>query len=383
MSGNAQRAKLAFVSHRFTRNDGQGRVNYEVVKAALDQGYAVIVLAQSCAEDISSHPACQFVKIKSAALPTELLRNIVFASSTARWLRKHRGQYDLVQANGFVTWEPCDVVAAHFVHAAWAKSSWYPFKSLAPYSLYQRLYTTLNVRWEKQAFLRARRVIAVAHTLVGELVGIGIPEARIDVVWNGVSTEEFEPGDPKRSSFDLPEGIPLALFVGDIRTPRKNLETVLRALKIVPELSLVVAGATEGSPYLALARELEVDQRVYFVGKTTEVPLLMRSVDMFVFPSRYEAHPLVLLEAMASGLPSIVSGTFGADAFLGGGGLILSNPNDVDELANYMRTLTNDRALRTELSAASRQQALRMQWQVSTTQYLSIFERMLQQQMPN
>jgi glycosyltransferase involved in cell wall biosynthesis len=339
-------------------------------------------VATTCSEELSSHPRCRFVKTGNEQLPTELLRNLVYAQSSARWLRAHRHEFDIVKANGFVTWEPCDIVAAHFVHAGWGRSRWYPFKDLRPYSLYQRLYTVLNTRWEKDAFTRAKRVIAVARPLVQELVDIGVRADNIDVVWNGVDTRQFYPGESRRQSFGLAPEAPLALFVGDIRTPRKNLDTVLRAMRRVPDLSLVVAGAVERSPYPALARELGVDQRVHFLGQVKTIDLLMRSVDMFVFPSRYEAHPLVLLEAMASGLPSIVSGTFGAGEFIGGGGFILDDPDDDEALAAYMGTLAADPAVRSSMGAAGRRRALEMQWSTMADQYLRIFEDVMRQGHP-
>jgi glycosyltransferase involved in cell wall biosynthesis len=319
----------------------------------------------------------RFVRIGDDRLPTELLRNLVFARGSARWLRKHRHEIDLVQANGFVTWEPCDVVAAHFVHTAWAKSSWYPFRSLKPYSLYQRLYTMLNCGWERRAFQRARRVIAVSKLLVNELAAIGVSTENIEVVWNGVDTEQFQPGPPERASFGLPENVPMALFVGDIRTPRKNLDTVLRALQKAPEMSLAVAGAVERSPYPAMARALGVERRVYFLNKVKAMPSLMRSVDVFVFPSRYEAHPLVLLEAMASGLVSVVSGTFGARDFLGDGGIIVQDPNDAEGLAHGMRQLMNDDVRRGAMGACARTRALEMQWPAMAARYMDIFEQEL------
>ena len=376
-----QPIRLAILSHRFQRNDGQGRVNFEVANAALQRDCHVTILGSTCAEELSSHPLCRFVKIGNERLPTELLRNLVYAWSSARWLRAHRHELDIVQANGFVTWEPCDVVAAHFIHAAWGKSRWYPFKNFSPYSLYQRLYTTLNTRWEKSAFTRSKRVIAVARPLVRELVDIGVPEENIEVVWNGVDTRHFHPGEANRECFGLPAGVPMALFVGDIRTPRKNLDTVLRAMREVPDLFLAVAGAVERSPYPHMARELGVDQRVHFLNHVTAMEILMRSVDMFVFPSRYEAHPLVLLEAMASGLPSIVSGTFGASEFLGEGGLILEDPDNEQALAACMKALAADPVTRTSMGAAGRRRALDMQWSTKADQYLRIFYNVAEQQL--
>jgi glycosyltransferase involved in cell wall biosynthesis len=382
MDRRSQPIRLAILSHRFKRNDGQGRVNFEVANAALRAGYHVTIVATACSEELSSHPRCCFVKIGSDQLPTELLRNLVYAKGSARWLRAHRHQFDIVKANGFVTWEPCDVVAAHFVHAAWGRSRWYPFRNLRPYSLYQRLYTVLNTRWEKDAFTRAKRVIAVARPLVPQLVDIGVRADNIDIVWNGVDTRQFHPGESHRQSFGLSPETTFALFVGDIRTPRKNLDTVLRAIRHAPGLSLVVAGAVERSPYPALARELGVDQRVHFLGQVKTIDVLMRSVDMFVLPSRYEAHPLVLLEAMASGLPSIVSGTFGAGEFIDGGGFILDDPDDDKALAAYMRTLAGDHALRSSMGSAGRRRALEMQWSTMADQYLRIFEDVIGQEHP-
>jgi glycosyltransferase involved in cell wall biosynthesis len=366
--------RLAILSHRFQRNDGQGRVNFEVANAALQSGYHVTIVATNCSEELRSHSNCQFVKIGNEQLPTELLRNLVYAQGSAKWLRAHRHEFDIVKANGFVTWEPCDIVAAHFVHAAWGTSRWYPFRNLRPYSLYQRLYTLLNIRWEKEAFTRAKRVIAVARPLVHELVDIGVQRDNIDVIWNGVDTRQFHPGESHRQSFGFSSEPKLALFVGDIRTPRKNLDTLLRAMRYVPDVSLVVAGAVERSPYPALAQQLGVDQRVHFLGQVNAVDLLMRSVDMFVLPSRYEANPLVLLEAMASGLPSIVSGTFGAGEFISGGGFILNDPDDDEALAVHMRTLAADPDLRSSMGAAGRRRALEMQWSTMAAQYLRIFE---------
>lgn len=371
--------RLAILSHRFQLNDGQGRVNLEVARGALDSGCSVTILASTCAEELAAHPLCRFVKLGNEGLPTELLRNLVYAWSSARWLRAHRNEIDVVQANGFVTWEACDVVAAHFVHAAWGKSSWYPFKSIQPYSLYQRVYTALNTRWEKSAFTRAQRVIAVGRPLVQDLVSMGVQRQNIDVIWNGVDTKHFHPGDSDRVRFNLPNGVPLALFVGDIQTPRKNLETVLRAMCEVPGAFLAVAGDVERSPYPAMAKELGIDRRVVFLGKVIAMNSLMRSADIFVFPSRYEAHPLVLLEAMSSGLPSIVSGTFGASEFMGEGGLILENPDDAQTLASLLQMLVGDSALRIAMGAAARQRALDMQWSKTARQYLDVFRRVFEQ----
>jgi glycosyltransferase involved in cell wall biosynthesis len=119
---------------------------------------------------------------------------------------------------------------------------------------------------------------------------------------------------------------------------------------------------------------------VHFLGKTQEVPTLMRSCDLFVFPSRYEAHPLVLMEAMASGLPVVVSNNFGAADYVGAGGLVFGGPEDVPALAAAMRTLMEHPDKRAEMAAAARAVALTMQWSACTAGYLKIYDEMLAEQ---
>jgi glycosyltransferase involved in cell wall biosynthesis len=116
-------------------------------------------------------------------------------------------------------------------------------------SIYNWFYTTLNADWEKKAFTQAKAIVAVSKQVERELVEIGVPPERIRVILNGVDLQEFSPGEAKRQTWGLPEGVTLALFAGNAQTPRKNLDTVLRALAQVPELQLVVAGTTTGTTY--------------------------------------------------------------------------------------------------------------------------------------
>jgi glycosyltransferase involved in cell wall biosynthesis len=370
--------RLAFVSHRFECNDGQGRVNYEIVKAALEDGYHVTVLATRCAPEIATHPLAQYIHVGNDKLPTAIVRNLVFARSSARWLRDHRHEYDIVQVNGFVTWERGDVAAAHFVHTSWKQNRYYPFRGLSPYHLYQRIFTHLNAHWEKTVFKTAQCVVAVSSLVGEELKKLGVAPDRIAIIYNGVDTEQFRPGVNQRPAFGLPSHVPLALFVGDIRTPRKNLETLLRAMQTVQSVHLVVAGAVEGSPYPELARKLRVDNRVRFVGKITEMAALMRSVDLFVFPSRYDPFGLVALEAMSSGVPVIVSATAGIADYVGDAGEILDDPEDFQRLSELMTELVSSPSKRALMGEQGRHRALEMQWGQMTRKYLTLYKEILQ-----
>ncbi len=372
--------RIALVTHKVDFQDGQGRVNYEIAMAALNSGHSVTIVAEYCSGEIANHPRGRFICMRKFAIPTQLLRNLYFAEKSARWLRKHRSEFDIIQANGFVTWESAHIVAVHFVHGAWLKNPYFPFHwgSLSPYAFYQRLITIINSHYEKKAFRSADILIAVSRFTAGEIADCGIPLDDIVVIHNGVDVKEFHPGPETRSDFNLPPDVPLALFVGDIKTTRKNLETVLKAMQSVPEVQLVVAGNREGSPYPNIAAELDVHDRVHFIGKTSKISLLMRSVDFFVFPSRYEAHPLVLMEALASGLPVVVSGNFGAADYIHAGGTVFDDPEDYTSLALIMSELVRHPEKRKMMARAAREQALQMQWSQTAVGYLRIYEKLME-----
>ncbi|HAJ63411.1 MAG TPA: glycosyl transferase, partial [Cyanobacteria bacterium UBA8543] len=225
--------------------------------------------------------------------------------------------------------------------------------------------------WEKQAFRKANVVVAVSQTIKQELIDIGVPEEAIRVILCGVGLQEFSPGYVERKQLGLPEQVPLALFVGDIRINRKNLDTVLQALVHVPDLHLAVVGATEGSPYPQLAEQLRLSKRVHFMGYRSDVSQVMQAVDLFVFPSRYEPFGLVVLEAMASGLPVITATTTGASELITPEcGVVLSDSEDAQALAQALLYLKNDSQLRTRMGQAAREIAQQYSWTSMAHSYI-------------
>lgn len=322
---------FAIVTHTVGRNDGQGRVNYEIVRAAVARGHRVILVATHVDERLERSDAVTWIHIPVRRFPTELLRNQVFAWRSARWLRRNREMLDLVLANGAITWPAADVNVAHFVHGAWLQSPVHTMRTRSgPYAWYQGVYTAVNALWERHAFRQARAVVAVSGRVQEELEAIGISPHKIRVIPNGVDLDEFTPGPPERSRFGLPEDVTLGALVGDLKTPRKNVDSVLRSMTRVPDFHLALAGRQEGSPYPAVARELGVHDRVHFIGFCADVPALFRSVDVCLCPSRYEPFSLVLLEALATGCPVITSRNVGAAALLPTeAGWVIDDPTDI------------------------------------------------------
>ncbi|MEH2376301.1 glycosyltransferase family 4 protein [Nostoc sp.] len=377
--------KLCIVTHKIKKGDGQGRVNYEVAQEAIRRGHNLTLLASEVAPKLEDNSQVNWVKIPVKGYPTEFVRNFIFAQKSADWLCKNRSGIDLVKINGAINLAAADVNAVHFVHSSWLRSPVHISRNRRDlYGFYQWLFTAFNARWEKQAFQKAQVVVAVSEKVAQELVNIGVPRSRIRVIVNGVDLEEFAPGESvgvaqcrHRQKLGLPENVTLALFAGDIRTPRKNLDTVLHALVKVPDLHLAVVGHIEGSPFPQLAASLGLNERVHFVGYRRDIAEIMRSVDLFVFPSRYEACTLVLLEALSSGLPVITAtATGGAELVTPECGIVLPDSDDIDALALALMSLVSVDALMQQMGQAARSVAEQYSWTKMAQTYVDLFEEL-------
>ncbi|MEE3716392.1 glycosyltransferase family 4 protein [Tumidithrix elongata RA019] len=370
--------KICIVTRNIMKGDGQSRVNYEIAWEAIRCGHDVTMLASSVDLELQQSPQAHWIEIQVQKWPTQILGGLAFSWQCARWLARHRAGLDVVMVNGANTNERSDINAVHFVHTSWLRSHVHPWQLRRDlYGAYQWLFSALNAYWEKKAFQKTNIVVAVSEKVKQELLNIGVPSDRIRVILNGVDLHEFSPGTSDRLKLGLPEGVTLALFVGDILTSRKNLDSVLRALVNTPDLHLAVAGTTEGSPFPKLVSDLNLSQRVHFLGFRRDVSELMKGADFFVFPSRYEACTLVLLEAIASGLPVITANSAGgAEIITPDCGIVLPDSEDIQALAEALTKLASDRNQRDRMGHAARAIAERHSWTSIAQKYVEIFEEL-------
>ena len=364
--------RLALITRRVMRGEGQARVNYEIAYRAACQGWQVTLAASEVAPELQANPNVTWQPVRWSNKGPDLVGVWDFAWHSGRWLRAHANRYDVVQTDGFATKAPSDVNVVHFVHAAWLRSPVHASR-LHPglYGAYQWLFSTLNARWEKQAFRQTGTIVAVSERVREELHQIGVPKAQVLVIVNGVDLLEFKPGAADRAALGLPLHVPLGLFAGDLRLMRKNLDTVLKAMVDLPAFHLAVCGAVQGSPYPALAAQLGVVERVHFLGYRRDMPDLMRAADMFVFPSRYEACSLAILEALASGLPVLTAVTAGgAEILTPSCGHVLTDPDDAQALTQTLQGWISDPQQRQQMGQEARQVAEQHSWARMVEAYL-------------
>lgn len=364
---------LALVSHNLIRGDGQGRVNYEIAAHGLRRGHQVTLFADRVDPDLLQLGAV-WVPVRPAVRRPILLKAIEFAARADRSIAGSRGRFDVICANGFTVGLAHTVNCVHFVHGAWLHSPVHPFGGRSRwYRLYQGFNTAVNARIEKRVLGAARTLVAVSRRVAGELERCGIIGKDLHVIHNGVDPEEFHPGAEPRAQLGLPEG-PLALFIGDLRTPRKNLDRLLEALRTLPGLRLAVLGDQARSDYPRLCAEMGLADRVHFLGYRRDVAAIMRACDLLAAPSRYEPFGLTVLEAMASGLPVVTAATCGAAELVTPDcGHVVENPEDAAAIGEALGRLVSDPAARKRMGLAGRQIALAHSWQKMAESYWTLF----------
>ena len=172
----------------------------------------------------------------------------------------------------------------------------------------------------------------------------------------GVDTDYFVGTRGKReellSEISADEKSIILLSIGEL-SDRKNHSVSIKALSQIDNknLHLVIAGTGEKrDEFLSLAKELGVDGRVHLLGFRTDVAELLKSADIFLFPSIQEGLPVALMEAMSCGLPVICSEIRGNTDLINDTCGILCPATDDVAFKVAIEKLIGDDALRKSMS---------------------------------
>lgn len=191
---------------------------------------------------------------------------------------------------------------------------------------------------------------------------------RLMTLFNAVDTAKFDPAarpDARadvRARFGIQPNDTVALIVAQ-DFARKGLAEAIQAsaylgsedapISAQGRFMLVVVGREDPGGYARLAREKRLGSRVIFAGSTDDPYAFYRAADFFVLPTRHDPCSLVVLEALAMGLPVVSTVFNGACEIMTDGlhGFVLRDPSDIPALAGAMRQLL-DRGRRQAMSAA-------------------------------
>jgi 1,2-diacylglycerol 3-alpha-glucosyltransferase len=188
-------------------------------------------------------------------------------------------------------------------------------------------------------------------------------ETTMEVIATGIEPESFVPGDriAFRDRFGIPQNQPMLLFVGRV-AHEKNIDFLIKVVdqvrKQVEDVLFVIAG--EGPARTSLEQDVRkraIGENVRFIGyldRHTELNNCYSAADIFIFSSRTETQGLVLLEAMAQGVPVVSTAELGTrDVLQDGAGVWIAQEELSDFSGNIVKMLGHDQ-VRSELGELGR-----------------------------
>jgi len=237
----------------------------------------------------------------------------------------------------------------------------------------KRLLVLLSIKHWSRAWIEAAafriqprpKIIAIAEMIKKDMVSFfRIPPEEIAVVYNGVDTKKYNPSSLKsvrgrlRNQWGVGDDDTVFLFVSyDLK--KKGVEPLVEAAAMLKKIGngnfkIIIVG---GQPYRSLEKRIKrlgLEETIIFTGRVKSIEAYYANSDVFVLPTYYDACSLVVIEAMAGGLPAITTVYNGAGGIIRDGinGHIISHPPDAAELAKKMRLLL-DKQERKKMSAAA------------------------------
>jgi alpha-1,3-rhamnosyl/mannosyltransferase len=237
--------------------------------------------------------------------------------------------------------------------------------------------------------VRADRLIAVSDFVRQEIIEVfGVAPERVAAIHNGVA-----PGFHPRASTELTpllnrRGLRCGSYVLCVATlePRKNLTTLIHAYRLLPEplrsrFPLVLAGPKGWGEIGKLDKEIDAGARkgwLRHIGyvNDAELPSLMAGAAGLAYPSLYEGFGLPLAEAMASGVPAVISNVSSLPEVAAGSALEVQ-PHDVDAMAMALQRMIEDSAWRDSAIARGLAVARRYTWERAAAETVEVYQEIL------
>jgi UDP-glucose:(heptosyl)LPS alpha-1,3-glucosyltransferase len=337
--------KIALVIlHADATRGGAERYTVDLADALATAGHDVSIVAASGAD------ANVVLKGGGATRPGQYKR---FLAAVDDHLSRTR--YDIVHA--MLPVRHCDIYHPHAGVAAEAIRSGHE-KYANP--LKRRLAEWGNrLNWKRQYFAEVERelltgskppiVLCLSNYIKDELRRhYTMDDSRMVRLLNGVDLSRFdvatcaEAGEGIRRRYNIAPDHVLALMVAQ-DFARKGLHQAIEAMAHPgdPRLRLLVVGRDSPEPYARHGQRLGLGDRVIFAGPTTDTRPFYAAADFFILPTRHDPCSLVVIEALAMGLPVISTAQNGACEYMTDGqeGLILPDPMDIPRLTDAIQAM--------------------------------------------
>ena len=216
-------------------------------------------------------------------------------------------------------------------------------------------------RWK---YGQVDRFICASSAIRDMLIADGVPPERTTVVHEGIDIERIERAPPLdlHREFHLPAGCPVAGNVAALvphKGQRHLIDAAARLVRDVPGARVLIVGAGELEEELRRQiRRLHLEEHVILTGFRSDVPSLLRGLDLFVMSSVTEGLGTSVLDAMAAGLAVVGTRAGGIpESVVDGETGLLAPPGDAPALARAMAALLRDAPRRRGFGAAGRRRA--------------------------
>ncbi|WP_296507207.1 glycosyltransferase [Rhodoferax sp.] len=374
-----ERLRIAVLSRNFSVTGG-GAERYSIsVVEQLAQQHEVHVFAQTISHDF---PGVTYHQVPKPIERPRWINQLYFAWKT--W-RATRTGFDIVHSHEN-TWHG----NVHTVHVLPVKHTLFAGKQGLALALRwlkvltsPRLLAYLWLEKRRYAWTLKKRVVCASSTLravLADTYPASVP--MLEVVTPGVDAVHDRASDAERTQARKQLGLTgeasLWLFVGNDFV-KKGLPALLHALAQLPaQVQLAIVGKAESEQAMRkLAERLGLAARIHFLGSQSNMGLVYRAADALIHPTQEDTYGMVVLEAMAHGLPVVVSDTpysgIARDLQDGESALLLKDPRDVEEIASALQRLQTDSSLRNTLSDHALTFAQKHSWERAAQAYEDMY----------
>jgi glycosyltransferase involved in cell wall biosynthesis len=239
--------------------------------------------------------------------------------------------------------------------------------------------TIYNIK-AKHACKVADKIIAVSECTKRDIIKYyNTDPSKIEVIYQGCSPIFEEQADARKKEevkrkYNLPSEY--VLSIGSIEE-RKNILLIVKALKQIPDIHFVAVGKQSkyAKKVLRYAEENGLSNRVHLFSNISlaDLPAILQSSRIFIYPSLYEGFGIPIIEALKSGIP-VIGATGSCLEEAGGSHSIYVNPYDEDELANQVNRLLADSITREMMAEEGLKYVKRFSEQFLTEQLMQIYK---------
>lgn len=349
--------KILFVSHS-SELTGVPLLTFSIIKNLSVKNYQINTIFPTEGETINlwkshnfryeiiSNPEVSFTEISLLKFPYLIFKRIAFLLKLFLHIRKEN--YDIIYIHSAVNVIP----------------------GLAGFLLRKKIIWHINETFEA---VGRNKIKGKIIGFVSDKIILASPSCqsiipktalkKCKLIYNAIDTELYKRAKYDESIlqyFKIPNGSKIVLFVGYL-SKRKGVDILVDAVKIISDkisnIYFILVGDVSNTSRDFVAdtkkriKDLQIDDKIIFAGFRNDIPAMMKICDVFILPSRNEACPISLIEAMASGKPIISTNVGCVNDLLDNGkaGIIISSESPY-ELSNAILDLINNKEKCIELS---------------------------------